>query len=111
MRAWTPGGSGPTANLARLRRLCHNAGRGERPCATDERAPAMIAFDSQTEMELAFLAEIVGRPNDPLTLSVYADWLMDQPDELSRSRGEYLRMESLLAGRLSERERSDLRWQ
>jgi uncharacterized protein (TIGR02996 family) len=66
--------------------------------------------EESRQLDAVFLRDVVGHPKDDATLLIYADWLMDQPDEPSRTRGEYLRLCWLQERAPSRRERHDLHW-
>lgn len=44
------------------------------------------------EMRRAFVRDIAARPADDAPRLIYADWLMDRPDEPIRMRGEFIRL-------------------
>lgn len=62
-------------------------------------------------LEAAFLHEIAHNPNDETAVLVYADWLSEQDDLASVSRGEFLRLESILKRGKPGPARADLEWQ
>lgn len=70
----------------------------------------MTAHEESRQLDAVFLRDVVGDPHDDATLLIYADWLMDQPDEPSRTRGEYLRLMWLMERSANRRERRDLHW-
>jgi uncharacterized protein (TIGR02996 family) len=70
----------------------------------------MTAHEESRQLDAIFLRDVVGNPKDDTTLLIYADWLMDQPDEPSRTRGEYLRLTWLMERTAGRRERRDLHW-
>jgi len=49
--------------------------------------------------EGAFLGSLQERPDDDDTRLVYADWLEEQGDELSRVKAEYIRLDCKVASR------------
>ena len=63
------------------------------------------------QYERALLGEVVENPRDELTLSVYADWLLDHPDPAAQTRGEYIKLELAQAKASDLGERKDLHWQ
>lgn len=63
------------------------------------------------QYERALLGEVVENPHDELTLSVYADWLLDHPDRAAQTRGEYIKLELAQAKAAALDERKDLHWQ
>jgi uncharacterized protein (TIGR02996 family) len=63
------------------------------------------------QYERALLGEVVENPRDELTLSVYADWLLDQPDRATQTRGEYIKLELAQGKTADPVERKDLHWQ
>ena len=70
----------------------------------------MNGSQDRRDLDAAFLREVVGAPHDDTPLLIYADWLMDQPDAASQTRGEYLRLSSLLARTNDRGLARDLRW-
>lgn len=70
----------------------------------------MTTQEESRQIDAVFLRDVVGNPKDDTTLLIYADWLMDQPDEPSRTRGEYLRLTWLMERAPTRRERRDLHW-
>ena len=63
------------------------------------------------QYERALLGEVVENPRDELTLSVYADWLLDHPDRAAQTRGEYIKLELAHAKASDLGERKDIHWQ
>jgi uncharacterized protein (TIGR02996 family) len=70
----------------------------------------MTTHEESRQLDGVFLRDVVGNPKDDAALLIYADWLMDQPDEPSRTRGEYLRLTWLMERAANRRERRDLHW-
>jgi uncharacterized protein (TIGR02996 family) len=62
-------------------------------------------------MEAAFLREIAHNPNDETAILIYADWLCEQDDLDLASRGEFLRLQSILQRGRPGAARADLEWQ
>jgi uncharacterized protein (TIGR02996 family) len=71
----------------------------------------MTVLDHLREMEATFLREIEHDPHDETAVLVYSDWLTDQDDPALVSRGEFLRLESILKRGRPGAQRSDLEWQ
>jgi len=63
------------------------------------------------QYERALLGEVVENPQDEISLSIYADWLLDQPDDAARTRGEYIKLELAQTKTSNRDELKDLRWQ
>ena len=63
------------------------------------------------QYERALLGEVVENPHDDVILSIYADWLLDQPDESAQTRGETIKLELALTKTTDRAEIKDLRWQ
>src|SRR4051812_8327901 len=71
-----------------------------------------MAARATDDLEPEFLREIAHDPDDETAVLVYADWLSEQPDPARASRGEFLRLESILKrGKPGAAARSDLEWQ
>src|SRR5205814_1925495 len=86
-----------TGHLQERRRRARRRHRGRRRYARHEHEePAMRYLSNDPDLESAFLHEIAACPGDETPVQVYADWLTDQADEASVTRGEYLRLESIL---------------
>jgi uncharacterized protein (TIGR02996 family) len=62
-------------------------------------------------LETAFLHEIAHNPNDETAVLIYADWLCEQDDPDAASRGEFLRLQSILTRGKPGPARSDYEWQ
>jgi uncharacterized protein (TIGR02996 family) len=62
-------------------------------------------------LEATFLHEIAHNPNDETAVLIYADWLCEQDDPAQVSRGELLRLQSILTRGRPGEARSDLEWQ
>lgn len=62
-------------------------------------------------LEASFLHEIAHNPDDETAVLIYADWLCEQDDPDRVSRGEFLRIESILKRGKPGASRSDLEWQ
>jgi uncharacterized protein (TIGR02996 family) len=62
-------------------------------------------------METVFLEEIAHNPHDETPVLIYADWLTEQDDPALVSRGEFLRLESILKRGKPGPQRSDMEWQ
>jgi uncharacterized protein (TIGR02996 family) len=60
-------------------------------------------------LEKVFLEEIA-RGGDETPVLIYADWLMEQDDPAQVSRGEFLRLQSVLRHGRPGAQRSDLEW-
>src|SRR5262245_26878967 len=71
----------------------------------------MNVREDMRQLDAAFLRDVVEHPRDDTALLIYADWLMDQPDAASQTRGEYLRLGWLLERCADRKERRDLHWQ
>lgn len=71
----------------------------------------MTERDELREMETVFLDEIAATPGDETPVLIYADWLAEQDDPATRSRGEFLRLESVLKRGKPGAQRADMEWQ
>ena len=62
-------------------------------------------------LEASFLHEIAHNPDDETAVLIYADWLCEQDDYDLVSRGEFLRLQSVLQRGRPGAARADLEWQ
>jgi uncharacterized protein (TIGR02996 family) len=83
--------------------------RPRRP--TNDNEETVMSVRDADDLEAAFLREIAHNPHDETAVLVYADWLSEQDDLASVSRGEFLRLESILKRGKPGAARSDLEWQ
>jgi uncharacterized protein (TIGR02996 family) len=65
--------------------------------------------DSHT-LEFVFLEDVARNPGDETPVLIYADWLMEQDDPELASRGEFLRLQSVLRHGRPGDHRADLEW-
>jgi uncharacterized protein (TIGR02996 family) len=63
------------------------------------------------QLDAVFFQDVVANPADDTPLLIYADWLSDQPDLASQTRGEYLRLVTLAGRTRDQHEKRDLAWQ
>ncbi len=61
------------------------------------------------DVELALLQDVLDNPGDDTPLLVLADWLMEQDSPLRQARGEFIRVQVLLAQGASGAERAHLK--
>lgn len=71
----------------------------------------MTGRDDLRAMETSFLDEIAETPGDETPVLIYADWLAEQDDPATRSRGEFLRLQSILTRGKPGAQRADMEWQ
>ncbi len=69
----------------------------------------MNVAEDRSGLEKVFLEEIA-RGGDETPVLIYADWLMEQDDPAQVSRGEFLRLHSVLRHGRPGAQRSDLEW-
>jgi uncharacterized protein (TIGR02996 family) len=64
----------------------------------------------QDSLEAVFLTEVAASPGDETPVLIYADWLMEQDDLAQVSRGEFLRLQSILRHGRPGVQRGDMEW-
>jgi uncharacterized protein (TIGR02996 family) len=70
----------------------------------------MSAREDVCNLEAVFLEEIARTPGDETPVLIYADWLMEQDDPSQASRGEFLRLQSVLRRGRPGAQRGDMEW-
>ncbi len=70
----------------------------------------MNTWEESAVLEAVFLDEIARQPGDETPVLVYADWLMEQDDPVQASRGEFLRLQSVLRHGRPGGQRGDMEW-
>ena len=61
-------------------------------------------------LEAVFLDDVAGNPGDETPVLIYADWLMEQDDPHQVTRGEFLRLQSVLRHGRPGAGRADMEW-
>jgi uncharacterized protein (TIGR02996 family) len=70
----------------------------------------MHAATDSHSLEAVFLDDVARQPGDETPVLIYADWLMEQDDSDQQTRGEFLRLQSVLRHGRPGAARSDMEW-